>query len=38
MEERDSVSVINPIFAFGHEFSKHLGCGLADNSSQVYII
>ncbi|XP_067011656.1 uncharacterized protein [Anabrus simplex] len=34
-EARDSVSVINPIYAYGHEFSKHLAKGLADNWSQV---
>lgn len=34
-EGRDSVSEINPIFAFGHQFSQHLGNGLADNWSQV---
>ncbi|XP_071441316.1 uncharacterized protein [Hetaerina americana] len=34
-EGRDSVSEVNPIFAFGHQFSQHLGKGLADNWSQV---
>lgn len=34
-EGRDSVCEINPIFAYGHEFSKHLALGLADNWSQV---
>ncbi|KAG8226262.1 hypothetical protein J437_LFUL004819 [Ladona fulva] len=34
-EGRDSISEINPIFAFGNQFSQHLGSGLADNWSQV---
>ncbi|KAJ4426515.1 hypothetical protein ANN_27329 [Periplaneta americana] len=34
-EGRDSVSVVNPIYTYGHEFSKHLAEGLADNWSQV---
>lgn len=34
-ESRDSVSIVNPIYAFGHEFSKYLAGGLADNWSQV---
>jgi hypothetical protein len=34
-EGRDSVSAMNPIYAYGHEFSKHLAQGLADNWSQV---
>jgi hypothetical protein len=34
-EGRDSVSVMNPIYAYGHEFSRHLAQGLADNWSQV---
>lgn len=34
-EGRDSVCEVNPIFAYGHEFSKYLALGLADNWSQV---
>ncbi|XP_023717328.1 uncharacterized protein LOC111869790 isoform X2 [Cryptotermes secundus] len=34
-EGRDSVSAMNPIYTYGHEFSKHLAQGLADNWSQV---
>nr|CAD7395536.1 unnamed protein product [Timema poppensis] len=34
-EGRDSVGAVNPIFAYGHEFSRHLATGLADNWSQV---
>ncbi|KAJ9574061.1 hypothetical protein L9F63_008587, partial [Diploptera punctata] len=34
-EGRDSISVVNPIYTYGHEFSKHLATGLADNWSQV---
>lgn len=29
------MGILNPIYAFGHEFSKHLADGLADNWSQV---
>jgi hypothetical protein len=35
VEGRDSVSAMNPIYTYGHEFSKHLARGLADNWSQV---
>lgn len=35
IEERDSVSVMNPIYTYGHDFSRHLAQGLADNWSQV---
>lgn len=35
VESRDSVTAVNPIFTYGHEFSKHLSNGLADNWSQV---
>jgi hypothetical protein len=34
-EGRDSISAMNPIYTYGHEFSKHLAQGLADNWSQV---
>ncbi|KAL0266896.1 UNVERIFIED_CONTAM: hypothetical protein PYX00_009320 [Menopon gallinae] len=35
VESRDSVSTVNPIYAFGHKFSHYLACGLADDWSQV---
>jgi hypothetical protein len=35
IEGRDSVSAMNPIYTYGHEFSRHLAQGLADNWSQV---
>ena len=35
IEGRDSVSVMNPIYTYGHEFSRHLAQGLADSWSQV---
>ncbi|XP_063218137.1 uncharacterized protein LOC134528448 isoform X1 [Bacillus rossius redtenbacheri] len=34
-EGRDSVGVVNPIYAYGHEFSRRLAKGLSDNWSQV---
>jgi len=35
IEGRDSVSAMNPIYTYGHDFSRHLAQGLADNWSQV---
>ncbi|PSN56963.1 hypothetical protein C0J52_10867 [Blattella germanica] len=35
IEGRDSISEVNPIYTYGHEFNKHLAKGLADNWSQV---
>jgi hypothetical protein len=35
VEGRDSVSAMNPIYTYGHDFSRHLAQGLADNWSQV---
>jgi len=35
IEGRDSVSAMNPIYTYGHDFSRHMAQGLADNWSQV---
>jgi hypothetical protein len=37
-EGRDSVGVVNPVCAYGREFSRHLAQGLADNWSQVTVL